>query len=46
MTPDPDLSSPPATARIFTVRGLTKTYGVGEAAVHALAGVDLDLHAG
>jgi putative ABC transport system ATP-binding protein len=31
---------------IFTVRGLTKTYGAGEAAVHALSGVDLDLYAG
>ncbi|MBL9138873.1 MAG: ABC transporter ATP-binding protein [Verrucomicrobiales bacterium] len=32
--------------RVFHVRGLTKTYGVGEAEVHALAGVDLDLNAG
>jgi putative ABC transport system ATP-binding protein len=31
---------------VFRVRGLTKVYGSGEAAVHALAGVDLDLHAG
>jgi putative ABC transport system ATP-binding protein len=31
---------------IFTVRGLTKTYGSGTAAVHALAGVDLELYAG
>jgi putative ABC transport system ATP-binding protein len=31
---------------IFRVRGLTKTYGSGEAEVHALAGVDLDLFAG
>jgi len=39
------LSGPPATGResVFTVRALTKTYGEGEAAVHALAGVDLDL---
>jgi putative ABC transport system ATP-binding protein len=44
--PNPDLPPPPAQGRIFTVRGLTKTYGEGEAAVHALAGVDLDLHAG
>jgi putative ABC transport system ATP-binding protein len=28
------------------VRGLTKTYGDGEAVVRALAGVDLDCHAG
>ncbi|MCC7373263.1 MAG: ABC transporter ATP-binding protein [Verrucomicrobiales bacterium] len=39
-----DLASPKD--RVFHVRGLTKTYGVGEAEVHALAGVDLDLHAG
>jgi putative ABC transport system ATP-binding protein len=31
---------------VFTVRGLTKTYGEGEAAVHALCGVDLDLYRG
>lgn len=31
---------------LFEVRGLTKVYGSGEAAVHALSGVDLDLHAG
>ncbi len=45
--PTPTLS-PPATPgpRVFEVRNLTKTYGQGDAAVHALAGVDLDLHAG
>jgi putative ABC transport system ATP-binding protein len=32
--------------QVFEVRGLTKIYGGGEAAVHALAGVDLDLFAG
>lgn len=32
--------------QLFHVRHLTKTYGVGEAEVHALAGVDLDLYAG
>jgi putative ABC transport system ATP-binding protein len=32
--------------RVFKVRGLTKTYGIGAAEVHALAGVDLDLYAG
>lgn len=37
---------PPARERVFVVRGLTKTYGEGEAAVHALAGVDLDLRRG
>jgi putative ABC transport system ATP-binding protein len=31
---------------VFRVRSLTKTYGTGLAAVHALAGVDLDLTAG
>lgn len=30
----------------FTVRGLTKTYGEGAAAIHALRGVDLDLPKG
>lgn len=30
----------------FSVRGLTKVYGEGEAAVHALRGVDLDLPKG
>jgi putative ABC transport system ATP-binding protein len=33
-----DSSSP-----IFTVRGLTKTYRIGEVEVHALRGVDLDI---
>ena len=44
----PTASSPAATARerVFHVRGLTKTYGEGEAAVHALEAVDLDCHAG
>ena len=41
---------PPFTAAgrraIFRARGLTKSYGTGETAVHALAGVDLDLYAG
>ncbi len=31
---------------LFRVRGLTKIYGEGEAQIHALAGVDLDLAAG
>lgn len=35
-----------AARKVFHVRGLTKVYGMGEAEVHALAGVDLDLHAG
>ncbi len=33
-------------AQVFRVRGLTKVYGTGTAAVHALAGVDLDLFEG
>lgn len=36
----------PIAAPIFTARGLTKTYGEGHAAVHALANVDLDLVGG
>ncbi|MCX8107331.1 MAG: ABC transporter ATP-binding protein [Verrucomicrobiae bacterium] len=32
--------------QVYRVRGLTKIYGHGEAAVHALSGVDLDLYAG
>ena len=31
---------------VFQVRGLTKTYGSGDATVTALAGVDLELYAG
>lgn len=31
---------------VFHARGLTKTYGEGTAAVHALRGIDLDLFAG
>jgi putative ABC transport system ATP-binding protein len=31
---------------VFEARGLTKTYRTGDIAVHALAGVDLDLYAG
>ena len=34
MQPDP----------VFQVRGLTKVYGQGPSAVHALRGVDLDLY--
>src|SRR5690348_6817624 len=32
--------------QVFQVRGLTKIYGVGDAQVRALAGVDLELYAG
>lgn len=31
---------------LIRLRGLTKVYGQGEAAVHALAGIDLDIHDG
>src|SRR5690606_16720214 len=36
----------PAGPPVFRARGVTKVYGEGEAAVHALAGVDLDCRAG
>ncbi|WP_122816114.1 ABC transporter ATP-binding protein [Nocardioides pantholopis] len=39
-------STPPATTHLAaTARGLTRTYGRGDAAVHALRGVDLNLPA-
>lgn len=39
-------AAPAPPQRAFRVRALTKTYGVGAAEVHALAGVDLDLYEG
>ncbi|MDQ2090105.1 ABC transporter ATP-binding protein [Marimonas arenosa] len=36
----------PTDRNAFSVRGLTKTYGEGHSAVHALRGVDLDLPKG
>jgi putative ABC transport system ATP-binding protein len=39
----PHVAYAPGRELMFRVRELTKTYGVGDAAVHALAGVDLDL---
>jgi putative ABC transport system ATP-binding protein len=42
----PKTAGPGGRRKIFHVRGLTKVYGMGEAEVHALAGVDLDLYAG
>jgi len=38
--------TPDGAAPIATTTGLTKVYGKGEAAVHALAGIDLELRAG
>src|SRR5271169_5920226 len=47
MSPDPSSAEPVVRAeQVFRVRGLTKVYGMGEAEVHALAGVDLDLYEG
>src|SRR5215471_11809959 len=45
----PELEEPKAATsrtRVFHVRGLTKVYGMGQAEVRALAGVDLDLFEG
>ncbi len=36
----------PDTEPVFRARGLTKVYGVGDVAVQALRGIDLDLYAG
>jgi len=36
----------PAPAAVFRARGLTRTYRMGEVEVHALRGIDLDLHEG
>ena len=38
--------APEAKSAAYRVRSLTKVYGMGEASVHALAGVDLDLFPG
>lgn len=39
-------SSPAAAESIFTARGVTKVYDMGEVQVHALRGVDMDLFGG
>ncbi len=45
MVADPSSSSSEVPL-VFRARGLTKVYGRGEAAVHALRGVDLDIYRG
>ncbi|MCC7425889.1 MAG: ABC transporter ATP-binding protein [Alphaproteobacteria bacterium] len=40
------MSNGPQRTRVFEARGLSKTYVVGEIAVHALRDVDLDIFAG
>ncbi len=39
-------TTPASDIPVFTAHGLTKTYGEGQAAVHALRGVDLDIRRG
>jgi putative ABC transport system ATP-binding protein len=46
LTGPPTAGPGAATAPVFSARGLTKVYRMGEVAVEALRGVDLDLHAG
>jgi putative ABC transport system ATP-binding protein len=36
----------PARSTLVALRGVTKVYGTGQAAVHALRGIDLDIRAG
>jgi putative ABC transport system ATP-binding protein len=40
------LPSPPSGLPVFQARGVTKVYHMGEVDVHALRGVDLELHPG
>lgn len=40
------MGSGSAAAPVFVARGLSKSYGTGEAAVHALRDLDLDIFAG
>jgi putative ABC transport system ATP-binding protein len=44
-SPAADVRMPPG-APAFRARGLTNVYGAGQSAVHALRGVDIDLHEG
>jgi putative ABC transport system ATP-binding protein len=46
MTPSLVDDLPTATEQVFTARGVTKVYHMGEVDVHALRGIDLDLFAG
>jgi len=46
VSPDRPAVSEPAEAPVFSARGLTKVYGTGAGAVHALRGVDLDVARG
>ncbi len=39
-------SAPPASTPLIRLRGVAKVYGQGQAAVHALRGIDLDVAAG
>lgn len=42
----PVTSTPAIEIKVFTTRGVTKSYQMGEVQVHALRGVDLDLYEG
>jgi ABC-type lipoprotein export system ATPase subunit len=40
------MNASPLTEPVFTARGLTKTYRMGEVEVQALRGIDLELYRG
>src|SRR5579885_2842857 len=40
------MASPSRTDALLSLRGVTRIYGEGDAAVHALDGIDLDVHPG
>ncbi len=46
MEAEPFAAAPATSEPVFVARGLTKTYGEGATAVHALRGVDLDVRRG